>query len=102
MIRIIRRENPLIKPELQEIYEDFLTYAFANQNERLSNSLKKLFTYNQFIIMSKNLNFDIKANASGLNIDQWLGLFDTFLTKVSSEKAEVVKGYKTKFDLSFR
>lgn len=100
MIHIKKREKPLIELENTEIYEDFLTYSFINQNERLSNALKEIFTYKQFTIMSKNLKFDIKANASELNSEQWLGLFENFLTRVEPSKKNIVKAFKIKFDYS--
>lgn len=94
MAHIKKRKNPLIKADDQELFKDFLTYAFLNQKARITNSLGKVFTYKQFQIMSKTLKFDIKSSVSDLDINQWIGLFETFKTKVPTDKQNYVSNFR--------
>lgn len=93
MARIKKRKKPLIELADKSLFEDFVTFAFLNQKARITNSLEKVFSYKQFQIMSKTYGFDIHSSVSDLNIDHWIGLFESFKTKVPEVKHRQVKGF---------
>jgi 23S rRNA (adenine-N6)-dimethyltransferase len=93
MARIKKRKKTLINLSDKELFEDFVTFAFLNQKARITNSLEKVFSYKQFQLMSKMYGFDIHSSVSDLNIDHWLGLFESFQTKVPEVKHRMIKGF---------
>ncbi len=90
MLGIHTLPNPVIEPQSRDIYRDFITYAFNQWRPTLKEALRNLFTPNQFARLSKDLDFLQSATPTQLNFNQWLGLFNYFLSGVDSHKRTVV------------
>ena len=95
MLFLRRRENPLVSEHQKELYRRFVSHGFHASRNNLALSFKKVFTYEQWKRLARSLKFPIKVTASGLNFEQWLGLFQYFLTGVAEEK-KIALGFITK------
>lgn len=95
LLHIRRREQPLIPADQAQIYKEFVTHGFHGAKDSLALSFKKVFTYTQWKRLSANLKFPLKATPTSLRFEQWLGLFNYFLTGVAEEK-KLAAGFTTK------
>lgn len=92
LMKIKKRDNPLIEEKQAQIYRDFIVYSFTQFKLNLKNTFKKIFTYEQFKRLSYNLKLENSLSPTDLTFEQWLGLFECFLTKVDESKKSLVIG----------
>ena len=85
-----KRKTPLIPLEKRRLWEDFVSYGFVQRNKNLKSAFKKVFTYNQWKRLARDLNFSISVTTRELSFPQWLGVFKFFLTLDSSKKMVVL------------
>ena len=71
LLRIGRRNRPLLNPSLRRDYEDFLTYVFSGKKPQLLRLSKKL---------------------SLIHISEWLCIFKIFINSVNRKKLQNAKG----------
>jgi 23S rRNA (adenine-N6)-dimethyltransferase len=95
MLHLRRREEPLLPRQQMELYRRFVGYGFHAAKDNLALSFKKVFTYEQWKRLARDLKFPLKMTPSGLTFEQWLGLFKYFLTGVAEEKKAAL-GFITK------
>lgn len=95
MLVLRRRENPLVPAHQKEFYRQFINHGFHAPKNNLALSFKRVFTYEQWKRLARNLNFPIKVTASALGFEQWLRLFQYFMTGVAQEK-KVAAGFMTR------
>jgi 23S rRNA (adenine-N6)-dimethyltransferase len=95
MLVLRRRENPLVPEHQKEFYRRFIHHGFHAPKSNLALSFKKVFTYEQWKRLARNLNFPIKVTASALGFEQWLRLFQYFMTGVAQEK-KLAAGFITR------
>jgi len=89
-----KKEMPLVNISDYQLYRDFIIYGFNQWKPTIVESLQKVFTSEQFKIINKKYNLS-HLKPSDLNLDQWLGLFETFLKFVPSDKKKIVQGYES-------
>lgn len=75
LLKITKREIPLIPKSESARYQQFLSYAFGKWKPNLKLALKDLFTYTQWKRVAHQHNFSIKAKPSELSNAQWIILF---------------------------
>jgi 23S rRNA (adenine-N6)-dimethyltransferase len=92
LMKIKKRDNPLIEEKQAQIYRDFIVYGFTHFKSNLKNTFKKIFTYEQFKRLSYNLKLENSLLPTDLTFEQWLGLFECFLTRVNESKKSLVIG----------
>ena len=92
VLEIERREKPLVEPNVMQLYRDFVVFGYNQWKLTLRESFGKVFSYEQFRRLSKDLKFDWTVQPTGLTFEQWLGLFHYFLKGASKEKQSVVLG----------
>ncbi|NCO32095.1 23S ribosomal RNA methyltransferase Erm [bacterium] len=92
LLRIKKREELISKENIQ-LYKDFIIYGFSRWGPNLFKSFKHIFTYKQFKRLANDLGFNKTAKPRDLIFEQWLKLFEFFLTNVIPEKREIVKGW---------
>jgi len=92
LLRIKKREKPLVAGKEVGIYGDFVAYIFSQHGKNLKERMKKVFTYEQFKRQARELKFSPSARPGGLNFKQWLDLFRYFLQGVSSDKHVLIRG----------
>lgn len=98
LMEIKRKDSFDIDIKDYKLYRDFIVYLFNQRNSEISETLKNIFTKLQIKRISNN--FDIQnKRPSEIDIAQWLGLFNTFLT-YGKDRLHVVKGYESKYNRS--
>jgi 23S rRNA (adenine-N6)-dimethyltransferase len=95
MLHLRRRADPLLPKHHTELYRRFVGHGFHAAKDNLALSFKKVFTYEQWKRLAKDLGFPLKVTPSGLRFEQWLGLFKYFLTGVAMEK-KIALGFITR------
>lgn len=92
LLQIKKRKEPIVKQDQAQLYKDFIVYAFNQWKPTLKQALRKIFTGAQYNKLSYNLNFNINSRPTDLNFEQWIAMFDYFITGVSEEKKKFVLG----------
>jgi len=92
LLRIKKRQEPLVKEKEASLYRDFIVYGFNQWKPNLKKSFKKVFTYPQWKRLARDLKFTLKARPTELDFNQWLGLFNYFLIGVPENKKQLVFG----------
>lgn len=90
LLHIARREQPLVSSVNARNYQKFVQFGFIAWKKDLKTAYNKVFTYEQWKHLSKNLSFSIKATPTELSFKQWLGLFEYFLIGVIDSKKTVI------------
>jgi len=90
LLLIARREQPLVSPANAQNYRRFVQFGFEAWKKDLKTAYKRVFTYEQWKRLSKNLSFPLKATPAELKFEQWLGLFEYFLTGIIDSKKAVI------------
>jgi 23S rRNA (adenine-N6)-dimethyltransferase len=90
LLQVERKKLALVEAEYTHLYRDFVAYGFGQGKPALKNALKEIFTYSQFIRLSKDLGFRPESGPTDLVFRQWLGLFDFFLKRVDRERRELI------------
>jgi len=78
MLHMQKRTPPLVSPSDISIYEEFIKYGFSRWRKDLKSNYKHVFTYRQWKILSRDLQFRINAQPSDVRFNQWLGLYEFF------------------------
>jgi len=93
MVQFKRLDKPKINPENQKNFTKFVSYGFASQKSYLEKNYEKIFTHEQWKKLSKTLGFAPKALILELTHEQWIGLFEAFISPlVSIDKKMIVLG----------
>ncbi len=98
LLRIRKRETPLISENQAKYYKDFVSYAFNRSNPNLKRGLRDVFTSTQFSRITQTLHANESVTPTQLSFDQWLNLFQSFLTLVDNNKKMVVAGSVAKLE----
>jgi len=77
-------------------FRDFIIYGFNQWKEDIFNAYKKIFSYQQFKSINKNLKIN-QLKPSQLKLDQWLKFFDTYQKFVPISKKDLVDGFEKKY-----
>ncbi|MFA6184979.1 MAG: rRNA adenine N(6)-methyltransferase family protein [Candidatus Shapirobacteria bacterium] len=77
-------------------FRDFVIYGFNQWKDNIQNAYKKVFSFNQFKSINKNLKIN-NLKPSQLKLDQWLEFFDAYQKFVPIDKKDLVDGFEIKF-----
>jgi 23S rRNA (adenine-N6)-dimethyltransferase len=91
LLQIKKRPCPLVQKEDISSYRTFIRYGFGMWKHKLKLVFKPVFTYPQWKHLSKDLRFPLDATPSCLTLEQWLGLFECYKQRVSSNKQAYIK-----------
>lgn len=86
LLHISKRNPPLVSQENAGAFKRFVKLGFGAWKKDLKTAYKDIFTYEQWKRLSKDNRFSIKATPTQLSFEQWLKLFEYFLTGVSENK----------------
>jgi 23S rRNA (adenine-N6)-dimethyltransferase len=75
LLRLHRREQPLVPRHMRRRYEDFVLAAFGSRRQRARDALRQLFTERQLVRLMHDLRIPRDARASQISFPQWLALF---------------------------
>jgi len=90
LLLIARREQQLVSAVNAQSYRKFVQFGFEAWKKDLKTAYKRVFTYEQWKRLSKNLSFPLKATPAELKFEQWFGLFEYFLVGVIDSKKAVI------------
>jgi 23S rRNA (adenine-N6)-dimethyltransferase len=78
LLSIKRRALPLIETQDVASYRDFIQYGFGRWKPNLRLAYKRVFTYNQWKRVARDLDFRLNATPTELCFEQWLELYRAF------------------------
>lgn len=93
-----KKKNPKINLNERQLYRDFVIYGYNQWQPTVTDSFRKVFTDKQLAILSKGLKI-AGSKPSQLSIDQWVGLFDSFMKYVPEERKGIIKGSENRLRL---
>ena len=86
-----KMEEPKIPFEQQQLYRDFVVYGYNQWKPTLSEAFSAVFSSKQQSIMDRNLRLK-GLKPSEVNINQWIGMFETFTKYVPDDKKRLIIG----------
>ncbi len=92
LLRLKKLDEPLIREQDRQLYEDFIVYSFGQWKPTLREGLKQMFTNNQYTKLANSLGLPNRAVPTQLDFKQWLGLFNYLLQGVDDTRKQVVAG----------
>ncbi len=91
MLRIKKRDKPLVGYKQKSLYEDFVTYAFNQFKPDITEGLSKVFGKGTTIKLAGKLGFPPSSKPSELGIEDWIELFNAF-TQLNGRYQSIVRG----------
>jgi len=91
MLRIKKKDKPLVGYKQESLYEDFVTYAFNQFKPDITEGLSKVFGKGTIIKLAGKLGFPPSSKPSELDIEDWIGLFNAF-TQLNGKYQSIVRG----------
>ena len=95
-IKFVLKPDVNIDPNIYQQFRDFVIFGFNQWKSDIFNAYKKVFSYQQFKIINKNLKIN-QLKPSQLNLNQWEDFFDIFQKFVPSIKKDLVLGFENKY-----
>ena len=95
-IKFVLKNKEEIVPEIYQEFRDFVIYGFNQWKEDIFNAYKKVFSYQQFKSINKNLKIN-NLKPSQLKLNQWLDFFDIYQKFVPISKKDLVDGFEMKY-----
>lgn len=96
LIKFVLKNQSLIDFENYQQFRDFIIYGFNQWKGDIFNAYKKVFSYQQFKSINKNLKIN-QLKPSQLTLSQWLNFFDTYQKFVPIIKKDLVDGFEKKY-----
>ncbi|HPT65830.1 MAG TPA: 23S ribosomal RNA methyltransferase Erm [Candidatus Woesebacteria bacterium] len=95
-IKFILKPDVQIDSQIYQSFRDFVIYGFNQWKSNIQESYKKIFSFNQF----KNINKNLKINnlkPSQLTLNQWVKFFEIYQKFVTPFKKDLVDGFEKKY-----
>jgi 23S rRNA (adenine-N6)-dimethyltransferase len=86
-----KKLNPLVDLSEKKRYWDFVAFGYNQWQPTIIDALADVFSSKQLKIVAKKLGLS-GLKPSQLVVDQWVGLFETFLRRVPKEKRAIADG----------
>ncbi|KKT74360.1 MAG: rRNA (Adenine-N(6)-)-methyltransferase [Candidatus Nomurabacteria bacterium GW2011_GWA1_46_11] len=86
LLRITKKETPLISPEEEMLYKSFIKFAFGTWKRDLKSGLKPIFSYSQWKRLADDNQFSIHSKPTDLTFGQWLAIFRFFQKGIDPAK----------------
>lgn len=95
-IRFTLKNQEPIDQQIYQQFRDFVIYGFNQWKADIFNAYKKVFSYQQFKSINKNLKIN-QLKPSQLNLNQWLDFFDIYEKFVPDSKKDFIDGFEMKY-----
>jgi 23S rRNA (adenine-N6)-dimethyltransferase len=92
LMRIEKREKPLVEARNKELYEDFIVYTFNQFKPNVVEGLAKVIGKDNMFKLSSQLGFKPHSKPSELDYPHWQGIFTHFLTKTDMSRKAIIRG----------
>jgi 23S rRNA (adenine-N6)-dimethyltransferase len=86
LLKLQKREKPPVPPDDETRFRQFVRHGFRTTKPNLRLAYKKIFTYPQWLRLSRELEFVRDATPSQLSFAQWLKLHAYFKQGVAPNK----------------
>lgn len=85
------KDSSDIKPEDRDVWKDFLAFVFLEKGSTFKEKTKRIFSYNQQKIISKENGINDNSNITNWSYDFWLKIFKIYNSSmVSNDKKKLV------------
>lgn len=95
LLEIKKRDDSLVNNNDKDDYRDFVVFAFSQFSPNILEDLEKVLGRQEILTLSRKLNFSAKQKPSEINFENWLDLFNLFLTKPQNKKIIVSGSYNS-------
>lgn len=92
LLKVSKRENPLLSSEESEFYESFVYYGFSQWKLNLKLALNKIFSNLQWRHLAEDLGFPLRAKPSELSVEHWVGLYMFFRDNLQKKHWVISEG----------
>lgn len=92
LLRIEKLKKPLIPQHAADLFKDFVAFGFTSVRPNLKKGYKNVFGHIQFLKLADEFNFSPDAKPTDLDFEQWLGIFNYFVTGVEKRRQKQVVG----------
>lgn len=75
MLRVHRREAPLVRSREAQVYREFVLRTFGTRRQHARDALRLAFTERQMVRLMRDLGIDRDARPSQIAFPQWLAMF---------------------------
>lgn len=96
LLRIRKRNTPLIELKHKRKYHDFIVYTFNQSTPNIVEGLSKVFGMQTLLRLTRELGFSQNLKPSELDFTHWLDLFVFFLKNVDKKHQTIVDGSFTR------
>lgn len=93
--KFLKRKNLMVDLNNYQLYRDFVIYGYNQWKPTLLEAFGKVFSKEQLKIINKKYDLD-NLKPSDLEIEQWIYLFNTYLSFVPKDKKSLVSGFESK------
>jgi len=91
LARFRKYPNPIIPKQYYQEFRDFIVFGYTQWQPSALDSFKKIFTESQRRIIAERYEL-ASLKPRELSLDQWLGMFTSYMTYVPSNKKELIRG----------
>jgi len=92
LMRIEKRDKPLIENRDKRLYEDFIVYTFNQFKPNVVEGLARVISKDGMNRLANQLGFKPTSKPSELDYAHWQGLFTHLLTQIDESHRQIVKG----------
>lgn len=92
LMRIQKRDEPLIDIESKKLYEDFVVYSYNQFKPNIVDGLAKVIGKNAMLNLARQFNFKPTSKPSDLDFQHWQGIFTQFLNQTHEGSKKIVRG----------
>lgn len=92
LMRIEKRNSPLINPTDKQLYDDFVTYTYNQFQPNVTEGLSRVIGRDNMTKLAKLVGFKPSDKPSELEDNGWYGIFDYFIKNVDENHKRIVRG----------
>lgn len=90
LIHFEKIKQPKISIDKKDAFYDFIAFTFANYKGTAKTSFTKIFTNEQLKRLGDDLHINWTKSIASLKFDQWIKLFDYYMSGVEASKKKLV------------
>jgi len=92
LLRMGRRQHPVLTAAEERRYRDFLCLVFSEHGADVAMRLRRVFTRRQIGRMARENGFAMSARVVDLSFGQWLAIFRRYVAEASLDRRVLVRG----------
>lgn len=92
LLRIEKMKQPLVEKQNALAFRDFVAFGFSSMKANLKKGYTNVFGHVQFLRLATDHGFNALAKPTDLTFEQWLGIFNYFLSSVEKFRQMKTRG----------